>query len=208
LYDFSLVVGDTFNGVNRQMVLDSITNNIINDPVCLNSIPPILNLVAPKVFYFHPIPVTTWNNITPIVWVEGIGSLVTLINNDWEWTHLSGYKVLCHYDGVGNRDYRYTSCEVDTCLGPHYTNVDKITTLENNLKIYPNPVDLEINIELSNTTTGLEKMVLYDFLGKKLFSVELNTERTINLADLGKGCYLGVFYFENGQTFSQKIIKK
>lgn len=206
LYDFSLVVGDTFNGLNTQMVLDSITNNIINDPVCYNSMPPTLGIVDPRVFYFHPIPVNPWQD-EPIVWVEGIGSLVTFMSNDWRWTHTSGYKVLCHYNRAGNRDYRYVSCEVDTCLGPVFASFDEASTLESNLKVYPNPVDSEINIELINTNINLERMVLYDLLGKSIFSSNLNTRQTINLKHLEKGCYLGVFYFENGRSVSRKIIK-
>lgn len=207
LYDYSLVVGDTFNGVSTQIVLDSIRNTIIDDPVCFKSTPPTLNFVAPKVFYFHPIPINPWNN-TPVVWVEGVGSLVTLMSNDWEWSDLSGYKILCHYDGEGNRDYHYTSCEVDTCLGSAFNSLEETAKLENKLKTSPNPVDSEMQIEFLNKTTGLERMNLYDLLGKKLFSVDLATKRTIDFVDLEKGCYIGIFYFENGQTVSRTIIKK
>lgn len=206
LYDFSLMVGDTFAGLTSTIVLDSITSTINYDPVCLSSIPPTLNLTAPKVFYFHTHPSSPWDQ--PIVWVEGIGSLVGLIYNDWQWTHLSGYKILCHYNELGHRDYHYTSCIIATCLGHVYGNLEKTFFIKDNIKIHPNPVDSEISIELIDPSIDVKRIVLYDLFGKNLGSFQINRATTINISELKKGFYLAVFYLKNGSIISHKILKK
>lgn len=118
LYDFNLTVGDTFQGLEYQIVLDSITDTIrIDGADCMGHTPPLLNLDHPKIYFFHQLPVNWWNEFNPVVWVEGIGSLSNLVyGSDQLW--YDEIRVICHSDSSGFRDYHYTSCEEENCLGP------------------------------------------------------------------------------------------
>lgn len=203
LYDFTLTVGDTFPGRHFQIVLDSITNTILYDGVCGQQIPPILNVDNARVFYFHRLPLSTWEK--PVVWVEGIGSLVSLLGNDQPWSHQDGLKILCHFDSLGHWDYHYTSCEIDTCLGPIYGSVEEEKPLMELIKIYPNPTAEAINFE--STTNEIEKLILYDFLGRRINEYTIKSKaETIPIPNFKQGIYWGVFYFENGKAISRKIL--
>jgi hypothetical protein len=201
LYDFGLAVGDTFPGLQHQIVLDSITNTISSGLCGFNQhIPPILNIDSAKVFYFHQLPASNEN---PVVWVEGIGSLVSLRGNDQWWD--GGLKILCHFDSSGIWDYHYTDCEIDTCLGPVYGSTEEKDLMIERVKIYPNPTAGEINVE--STTDEIEKLEIYNLIGKKIKEYKINSNAvTISILNFKRGVYWGIFYFEKGKMTSKKII--
>lgn len=180
LFDFSLNIGDTLNSTYTTDGSPLIVDTITNTT--------LLNGAIRKKWLFD----------NGHFYIEGIGG-----DEGFFLPILTGLGFWSETNCVNDNGVHLYGNRCFTVL-----KVDEITMPENNLKIYPNPVHSEMQIELLNTTIGLESMNLYDLLGKKLFSVDLNRRGIIHLTDLEKGCYLGVFYFENGHSISRKIIKE
>lgn len=79
--------------------------------------------------------------------------------------------------------------------------------LESKIKIYPNPIENELNIEALEDFENL-KINLYDFNGKLILSKTINDNSLkINTSNLNSGIYLISIENELGK-FNQKIIKK
>jgi fimbrial isopeptide formation D2 family protein len=62
----------------------------------------------------------------------------------------------------------------------------------NNLVVYPNPAREIVNIQLKNSTETLQKITIYDMVGKTILSLSANnTQQTsINVGSLAKGVYM------------------
>lgn len=69
-----------------------------------------------------------------------------------------------------------------------------------NFKAYPNPTNGNVFLE----TTELQKVDVFNILGKKLFS---SKQSQIDLTSFSNGIYLLKVYIKNGKTFTKKIIK-
>jgi hypothetical protein len=62
----------------------------------------------------------------------------------------------------------------------------------NNLMVYPNPAREMVTIQLTNATETLQKITIYDIIGKEILSLSANNtqQSSINVGSLGKGIYL------------------
>lgn len=62
----------------------------------------------------------------------------------------------------------------------------------NNLMVYPNPAREIVTIQLTNATETLQKITIYDMVGKTILSLSANnTQQTsINVGSLAKGVYM------------------
>ncbi|MEY3501707.1 MAG: hypothetical protein RL308_3380, partial [Bacteroidota bacterium] len=80
--------------------------------------------------------------------------------------------------------------------------IDNVT--DKKLILYPNPVTNQLNIASSNSK--IEKVILYNFLGALVKSIEGDT-RTIDMSALRSGSYL-VRIITNQGIETQKIIKQ
>lgn len=70
--------------------------------------------------------------------------------------------------------------------------------------IYPNPVE---NILYFDSSTQITSISVYNLLGKKMMSTEMQTKE-IDLSQLSKGMYILHATLENGSTESFKVVKQ
>jgi endonuclease/exonuclease/phosphatase family metal-dependent hydrolase len=77
----------------------------------------------------------------------------------------------------------------------------------NKLKIYPNPTNKILNIEIENST--FSNIELFDIYGKLIQTFEINnTTKTINIEHLNLGVYFIQISNNEGNKITQKLIKK
>lgn len=77
-------------------------------------------------------------------------------------------------------------------------------TYHNNIKIYPNPTADFVQI---SSKDKIKSVALYDFSGKLMMTENILKDK-ISLSTYPKGIYLMKIIFENGETETQKVIKK
>lgn len=70
-----------------------------------------------------------------------------------------------------------------------------------NFKLYPNPANDIINLELNNEVKNVD---IYSLQGQKVHS---STEKQINISNLANGIYMVRVEDENGAVATQKLIK-
>ena len=80
-------------------------------------------------------------------------------------------------------------------------NVGDFNLIQN--EVYPNPAGETLTIE---TKVGLEKIEIYDYLGKKVFE-DTAANKKINISQFSKGVYILKLYAGN-RTSSVKFLKK
>jgi len=75
-------------------------------------------------------------------------------------------------------------------------------------KLYPNPVQYQLNIQLLGNLTGQLEFQLFDTTGKLVREVTypLNREISVDLSDLASGVYL-VRLQHQEKLFTSRIIK-
>lgn len=83
-------------------------------------------------------------------------------------------------------------------------SISNIILIENNVKLYPNPVKDVLHIE--SIDSNIKKVEIYNILGKKIKSIE-KPKRTINFFEFSKGVYLMKIITEKG-NFIKKVMKK
>lgn len=71
-----------------------------------------------------------------------------------------------------------------------------------NFKLYPNPTNDIINLELNNEVKNVE---IYSLQGQKVLA---STEKQINVSNLANGIYMVRVEDENGAVATQKLIKR
>lgn len=81
------------------------------------------------------------------------------------------------------------------------------------LKVYPNPFNNELNVQVELTTQGLVRMNLMDITGKTMASKDQYMNQGINRATIDgmNDLKAGIYFMSvevNGQTFVQKLIKQ
>ena len=90
----------------------------------------------------------------------------------------------------------------------HYIAIDLTSTnehLESSLKLYPNPTNGLITIELE----GLQKVMVYNALGQVLLNKEANDDALqLDLSGLGNGLYWVKVMTQNGTAAKSLIISK
>jgi len=87
-----------------------------------------------------------------------------------------------------------------------YVNANAVgineVSINNSVKIYPNPASDYFYVEL-NKITEVKNACLTDALGKKVMSPALSTDKKINISELDKG-----IYFLNIETTEGRILKR
>ena len=84
-------------------------------------------------------------------------------------------------------------------------NVDVKTNDLSNVKIYPNPTNSIVNIELTN---NVSQVVIYNFLGQVVFenNVTDQTSLQIDVRNYEAGAYLLRFITKQGQSLTKKVV--
>ncbi|WP_395044376.1 T9SS type A sorting domain-containing protein, partial [Flavobacterium sp.] len=73
----------------------------------------------------------------------------------------------------------------------------------NKITIYPNPTKNTLNI---TTTTPLQKIIIYNLLGAKVYEQAFN--EIVDVSSLSSGVYVVKFYGEDNVVFVEKIVKE
>jgi len=108
-----------------------------------------------------------------------------------------------------NNQYPYSEWSIyHQFIGIAYSDNDVVCTLNkpnfshSNIKIYPNPVS---NILYFDTNNGINKVILFDILGRKI--LEQNNINNISVYDLQKGSYIVKLFSDKGVQTEKIIIK-
>ena len=87
------------------------------------------------------------------------------------------------------------------------------TKMQNNVVIYPNPFDNELNISFESLANQQAVLSIYNVLGQQVFINRMNTKSGVNLFNLnnvnsleGSGIYFVKLAIDN-QTYIYKIMK-
>lgn len=198
LYDFNLMVGDTFpiyQGADQcnfmeVMQIDTITifNGETRRRWTMES--PELNSNYRVTFY----------------WMEGIGSSLGLFrymteNYCW-WEHYP-YSVLCHYV---DDEMVYVSNQNGVCWLT--TSVRELNEEEDGISVFPNPANEKIFIQAKQSDQQIAEVKLYAASGQLLKQVQLNTPTgTLNLNEYPSGAYYLLIEDSDGRLLSKRLIK-
>jgi hypothetical protein len=104
-------------------------------------------------------------------------------NNNWGWGKIDVY------NAVKNNSL---------------TSTFQVENLEKNY-FYPNPFTNELFFTNPNELFSIK---VYDYMGKMVFSKQLNTNETINLSNLNSGIYTLQAFYKNNQYQIYQIIKQ
>lgn len=209
LYDFSLSVGDTFYyDRNRKFkIIDSITNNIQNPFFCgdIENNAPDLSIDNPRVYYLNGSP-------SPIIWVEGIGSLAGSFRNTTTWG--GGFPfttVLCNNNNEDGELFHYIFCEE-----PVYCRSEGVNTISNHnvtshlyISIFPNPATIELYIDsYLPKEYNIIRFNVYDTSGRLVQNHIYDGVNTISVNNLLGGVYFLEILTDQYQRSIHKFIKQ
>ena len=205
IYDFSLMPGDTFywgNNNENIMILDSISDTIVNPFFCNGNNIPTLTIENPRVFYFDA------GGAYATIWIEGIGSLGDLFNSQYEWGGgVGSFTILCHFNEFREQDFHYIFCEEPhPCEGWVTVNTEDINKDNVYFDIFPNPTFGLIHLNTKELTPYKTiELICYDTNGKE--RLRNSNSSKLDIKFLPKGIYFLKVIFDNRQIYIQKIIK-
>ncbi|NCA80112.1 MAG: T9SS type A sorting domain-containing protein [Sphingobacteriia bacterium] len=139
--------------------------------------------------------------------IEGVGSVVNgLLGNISDITTCGTH----HWEHIcfkENGEVKYLNSNFDDCFPFNLLMVANITKLETKIKIYPNPIDQNLQIE-NNTNENLNIKII-DINGRSIIEQSLNKTKTIIKLDVRSGIYNALITNKIGQiVLTQKIIKQ
>jgi hypothetical protein len=103
-------------------------------------------------------------------------------------------------------DFRQSPCKSNTRVN----TIDPSRKI--NLEAFPNPTKGELNIRFNSNTPDEGRFVIYNFIGKEVFSTDLKLVQegfhTLNfsLNFIPSGVYIGKIILSNGKTETIKIV--
>lgn len=136
----------------------------------------------------------------------------------WSWTFSGGNPSsstlqnltnIC-YNTVGNYQASLTvsnSCGSDTESKINYIVVNLVNSIEdfnfsNSIKIYPNPVNDKIIVQLEKSETAT--IILFNIFGEKIFEKDFSEEIEINFSEYSEGVYFLSLQTEKG-IFRERV---
>ncbi|MFT3746787.1 MAG: PKD domain-containing protein [Agriterribacter sp.] len=212
-YLLRLFVVDTYNGV------DSADINITVIPKDISPDPPVAYIKADTIV---SLPQTTTlldgtasysvdKTITKYKWSMLSGpSAVVIVNSEAASTELNG---------LTEGEYEFELMVTDSKGGVAKSSVKLLVNnpgarpdLSASAKVYPNPVQSILHIELSGSGKGRTMIDVFDVNGRKVLHKEVIKDadalhQTLNMSDLKKGVYLIEVIVDYRYRSSYKIIK-
>ncbi len=169
----------------------------------------------------NPIPATS--NITGFTNVARLDtatySVIGTSGSVFNWATTKGLvqtgagtnQIKVKWNTAGMDTLKVTETSNQGCVGSQKTllvNIGPATGMNeinasNNILVYPNPFNETIFISLLNNS-GLNKAILYDLLGKEVLTTH---KSEIDVKELKSGVYLIMVIDNNGNSYSQKLIK-
>ena len=117
----------------------------------------------------------------------------------------------CNYSGNGPRSLRYADIDLEYDdeefeIDPEITDLDDVVSDADMIKIYPNPTDGRLYIEVSNS--NIDNIVVTDITGKVFVNKTVNADQSeIDLSSYPKGIYLVNVVTEN-DSYTKKVVLK
>ena len=117
----------------------------------------------------------------------------------------------CNYSGNGPRSLRYADIDHEYDdeefeIDPEITDLDDVVSDADMIKIYPNPTDGRLYIEVSNG--NIDNIVVTDITGKVFVNKTENADQSeIDLSSYPKGIYLVNIVTEN-DSYTKKVVLK
>ncbi len=115
---------------------------------------------------------------------------------------------------IGNNYYRLRMEDIDGKFSFGNTINILITEAAINgfTRVYPNPTDEQLNVELQSTSNFETKLTVYDVVGKKAFERTTSVNKGLNtiqldFSTLTKGAYVLQFADATGKIYTTKFIK-
>lgn len=131
-------------------------------------------------------------------WIEGIGSTVGWF--EFQWIGSISYYLDCFFENETQLFATSGNCHCDTYTGIEQINNDVI-------KVFPNPVTTEINIEFKNSFKQIN-IELYTLLGNKIWAISsIDKSIKIDVSKLPVGPYFILFTDDQNNQWLKKIIK-
>lgn len=200
------------NGTNR-----SLTATVANNIFWANTTTSGLATRAITDLNKDPVTVNVYNSIdeeifndSSITSTTAISDVNPLFTSTTDFTLQAGSPAI----DTGDNSYVFTTDDLAGNARIFNTTVDlgvfeygAVLGVENNVflkdfKLYPNPVNSILNIQLAET---LEKVEVYSLLGRKV--LENNTTK-INVSSLSLGVYLLKIYTQDGKIGVKRFIKE
>jgi PKD repeat protein len=144
----------------------------------------------------------TTENFDSLVWDFGDGTNSTETNPIHTYAASGSYTVTLTVIKCGKSNSQSKTIEIDTTL------TTAIFTLENDIRIYPNPTSNLLNITLNRTFKNI-KVVLYDTKGFAVSTKEFQdlSALSIDISTFSSGTYL-LKITADQNMFTSKILKK
>lgn len=200
LYDFNLVVGDTFPGAMGTFSDCYFVVRAIDTLVLLNGDqrkrwtvenPGIFNEQFPKTSY----------------WIEGMGSSTGVIRHISEGGYCTEhypYFTLCYYEG-GEVLYGTPASEQGCWL---LTSAQDINGGSKEISVYPNPTQKEVYVESLLLDNTIENVRLYSATGQVLSDYQIKAQSgVIDLNTYQPGVYYLLIEDSAGMLASKRLVK-
>jgi len=99
------------------------------------------------------------------------------------------------------------SCKTDTLFieGEFPVRLDK--TRIQQISVYPNPAKNQFKVVNENISSNLERIEMFDVMGKLTKSIQLNSNNTVvSIEDIEQGVYLLKFTLSNATNYSRLVV--
>lgn len=202
LYDFNLIVGDTFF-----VKVPNTYTNVVQPPCQKRIVSSITTTVLSSgthnVYNFYGSGYPCY--VPNLQWIEGVGSASGFLYNlnYYEWStptaypNPSNFTLICNFRKSGL--YYSNGCPI--------TSLKEIKDKNEYLVLYPNPTNDIVNIENSNASQ-IKKIIVYNILGDVILVEKGNEmQNSLNLKDWPQGIYFCKLIFQNDEVSKIKIIK-
>jgi len=164
MYDFSAQIGDSLfvNIFHKLLVVESIDSVFI------------YNKYRKRI---------TFNND---IWVEGIGSVLGVMNCGRSNISGAEYNLLCFWE---NDTLKYHNPDFSAC---YLSTVNIFNYSRGNIQIsvYPNPVSSNSVLKIDNLNTPDNTIEIYSVLGQKVKTIVVDKQVIIRKSDFQRGLYI------------------
>lgn len=138
------------------------------------------------------------------IWIEGIGSLLGILNSKWVGTTGVYMTLLCYYE---NGELIYTNPEFDSC---YYASTD----IQNNrltnmiVEIHPSPITNISVLKLKSSYSSKYTIDIFTINGIKMNSIDIpeSGEMRISAKDYKTGLYIFTIKTQHRTVFTGKFI--
>jgi hypothetical protein len=148
-----------------------------------------------------------WFFQNPDYIIEGIGSVKNGLLGHISDIPTCGTHYWEHICFKENGEVKYLNPTFDDCFPDNLVMGTNLTKTESQIKIYPNPVNQEIQIE-NNSDKNLSLKIV-DINGRSIINQQLNDVKTVIKLDVQPGVYHVLIKNKTGQIIlTQRIIKQ